>query len=318
MNRLKGALGLFVGVVALSLWMAPPAAGSGVRLSGKVSDPDGKPIDEVTIEITETKSARTWTAKTKKNGQWAAIVEGSEWKFVATADGYAPVEDQRPLESLGRKPTLNFTLVPGNAAATPVPLAAAPEPEGTPQPQIDLADLKAGNDLFDQGQYKEAIASYQVALEKNPTIDKIHISIGDSYAKLDDYASAAEQYKLVPDTDAMADRAQLSLADAYLRLKKIDDAVAMYKKVLAANPQNPDANYVLGQVIFNQKNDAQAALPYLVAAVEAKPDWAAAQIKLGYVYVNLGDNAKAKAAFEKAIELEPTNAEAKSMLEMFK
>ena len=75
---------------------------------------------------------------------------------------------------------------------------------------------------------------------------------------------------------------------------------------------------MIGQVIFNDQNDAQAALPYLEAAAAAKPDWPPVHVKLGYVYVNLGDNAKAKAAFSKALELDPANAEAKSMLEMFK
>jgi tetratricopeptide (TPR) repeat protein len=303
-------------VAVLALVLAPEAEAAGVRIAGEVTDLDGKPIDGATVEIISEKLTRTWKATSKKDGKWAAIIESNEWKFVVSADGFQTFEETRTLETLGRKPTLNFRLAPEGAKVVAVdPSAAAPE--ATPQPQIDLEDLKAGNALYDQGQFKEAISAYQAALVKNPTIDKINISIADSYVKLSDYATAAEYYAKVPETDELAERAWIGLADAHMRLKKTDEAVAVYKKVLAKNPQNPDANYILGQIIFNEKNDAQGALSYLEAAAAAKPDWAAVQLKLGYVYVNLGDNAKAKAAFQKALELEPGNAEAKSMLEMF-
>jgi tetratricopeptide (TPR) repeat protein len=295
-----------------------PAAHAKVRLSGKVTDLDGKPIADAEIEIVAILMERTWKTKTKKNGEWAQIVDSSEWKFKATAAGYEPVEDHKTLASLGRKPTLDFKMAPAGSSA-PVAAVAAGVEQPTPAPQIDLADLKAGNALYDQGKYQEAIASYEQALVKNPTLLQIHIAIADAHAQLQNWEKAAEHYKLVPTTDQRHERALVGLASATIRMEKFDEAAGVYKQILALNPANPDANYMVGQLLFDRSNDAQGALPYLQAAASAKPDWAPVYLKLGYVQVNLGNNAEAKAAFQKYLELNPTAADAadvKAMVDM--
>lgn len=317
MDRLSQITRFLLAVLAVGLLFPgrEAAAQAKTRVQGVVSDLDGKPISGATVKVLNKGSQRTYTAQSKDDGKYSLIVDGQTLTFTVSAKGFQTFEEERAVATLGRKPTLNIQLAPEGAKVVEVAPAA---PEATPEPKIDLADLKAGNLLFEQGQYKEAVASYQVALAKNPTLNQIHIAIADAYVKMEDWPNALAEYKLVPDTDPMSERALIGGAGALVRMSKSADAVTMYKQVLAKNPQNPDANYMVGQVIFNDQNDAQAALPYLEAAAAAKPDWAPVHVKLGYVYVNLGDNAKAKAAFSKALELEPGNAEAKSMLEMFK
>jgi tetratricopeptide (TPR) repeat protein len=304
----------------LMLGLLASSAEAKTRLSGTVRDLEEKPVEGVKIEVISDYLKRTWSTTTDRKGEWAIMVDGREWKFVASKEGYHTVEDQKPLGALGnpRRPTLDFILAPARAGGqVAAPVAVAPQAQGTPVPQLDLSDLKAGNALFDEGRYPEAIASYQQALAKNPHLDQIHVAIADTYVKQGDWANAAVSYAKVPETDPIYGRALLGLANAQVRQQKYEQALDSYKKILATEPSHPDANYIVGQILF-ERGEAEEARRYLEAATQAKPDWAPPYVKLGYVHVNLGNDAQAKKAFETALALDPGNAEAKSMLEMFR
>lgn len=269
-----------------------------VRIMGTIKDLDGNPIANATIEVTDTKAAKTKTETSGKDGKWAIITDGKVWKFVVKAEGFETYEEERPLESLGAKPTLNFKLAPASGAA-PVAAAMPAAVEGPAAPQVDLADLKAGNDLFDQETTGRPSPPTSRRWRKTRRCSRSTSPSAMPRQSCKIGPRRRRSTGMVPAEDPKHESSLVGIAKVQVGAKNYDAALATYKKVLAVNAQNPDANYMSGTILFDIKGDAQAAQKYLEAAAVAKPDWAPVQAKLGYVYINVGDNPKAKAAFQK-------------------
>ncbi len=82
----------------------------------------------------------------------------------------------------------------------------------------------------------------------------------------------------------------------------MNDAIARHEKMVAQFPQNELARFSLGKALF----DAQAFAPakeHLSVALAKKPDWMVVQILLGKCELSLGDQAAAKTAFQRALQL---------------
>lgn len=68
------------------------------------------------------------------------------------------------------------------------------------------AEVDAAHDLFDSGEYDDAIASYEVVLEQVPLLTSLHLQIGHAYRAKQDYERALLAYRAVPaDTTAGAE-----------------------------------------------------------------------------------------------------------------
>lgn len=83
----------------------------------------------------------------------------------------------------------------------------------------------------------------------------------------------------------------------------------LYRQVLALDPDDFDANHLLG-VLCHQRGAEREALAYLQKALARRPDHPAGHNNLGRVLLALGRHEDALAALRKAIELQPDFAEA--------
>jgi len=107
---------------------------------------------------------------------------------------------------------------------------------------------------------------------------------------------------------------------ALFREQKWADAQALLEKVAAAEPTNAEVQYFLG-VSFLNRNDAEHALPYLEKAVALDPAKSGYIRHLGDAYGMTAQKAglfakmswakKCKAAYEKAVELDPKDINAR-------
>jgi tetratricopeptide (TPR) repeat protein len=121
---------------------------------------------------------------------------------------------------------------------------------------------------------------------------------------------------LKKDPDASL-RASTGLGEVSLRRGDFDSAQKYLAQAVDISPQDEAAAYNVGELLFsNQKIDE--AIRYLELATQIKKDWAKPYLKLGYVYLNKGDFAKALENFNTFISLDPENPEAaqvKSIIE---
>lgn len=87
---------------------------------------------------------------------------------------------------------------------------------------------------------------------------------------------------------------------------RLAEAITLYEQVLAREPRNARASYLLGIALF-QAGKAEKAIGFLKAAAEITPDALEVQRDLGLILLRLRRHEAAEAAFAQALRLDPGN-----------
>jgi len=145
--------------------------------------------------------------------------------------------------------------------------------------------FKTGNDLFDQGNYENAIKYYDKALEINSTDINVLYNKAlalDSLGRHDEAVSYYDKVLAIKpnDTDSLNNKG-LDL-DV---LGKHDEAISYYDKVLSINPTDADALYNKGLALDNLGKHDQAILFYK-QVLDINPKDTGALNKLNLTYNN--------------------------------
>ena len=303
---------LFRGIVALGFLCAlasPALAQSVVR--GKVTDAQGKPVPEATIEFASTDSNRRTSTKTDKNGEFLQVgLQSVGYKVTASKQG---VGSQTKDAQVKQGPsTINFAISPATAAGASGDKAEAAAINAAASAAIDA--LKSGKN-------EEAIAKFNEVIAKVPTCADCYFNIGMAYQNQQKYAEAETAYKKVIELKPDSADAYTGLATIYNAQKKFDlaaDASAKAAKLSApaGGGGNAEASYNQGVIFFNSGKFAEARDQF-EAATKADPNNAMAQYQLGMTSLNLGKIPEAVAALEAYLKIDPNGpkaAEVKSSL----
>jgi len=286
--------------VAGSAW---PQAGHGKgRQAGTVAGPDGQPVvgAKVTLRFAENKNL-VFETTSGKNGDWSFLGLGTgNWFLGVTAPGFEPFEKLINISQLAVNPKV------------PVVMKKAEKASGVISDEASLALLEEGNQLYKDGKYDEAIAAYQKFQEANPGIYQIQISIADCYREKGEFEKAIELYNLAitqAATDAtlgkdMTAKCLAGIGNCYLKQGKLEEAQGFFQKSIESSPKDEVLAYNVGEIFFSNQALDQA-VRYFELAAQIKPTWPDPFLKLGYVYLNKADNAKAAESFEKFLALEP-------------
>jgi tetratricopeptide (TPR) repeat protein len=179
---------------------------------------------------------------------------------------------------------------------------------GTPAPP---ADMKA-DDLVESG--RAAIASNNLpmaiqllkrATEVDPKNKYAWNFLAGAYLGMrqnDDAIAALNKQIEINPYDEYAYNA---LGRAYWQERKYPDAVTAFNKQIEINPLDKFAHAGLGAMYSEWRKYAEAA-PELEKAASLTPDNAELQVSLGDAYLNLGQDDKALATFDHAVELSAT------------
>jgi len=136
---------------------------------------------------------------------------------------------------------------------------------------------KEGNQYLLQGEFEQAIAAYQKAIELNPNDTEAYLNRGQAYA------IGSGQYDL---------------------------AIADYNKVIKINPRDAQAYFKRGKV-YKQKGEFDRAISDYSKAIELNPNYAEAYTNRGVIYGrDKGQFDLAISDFNKAIEVNPQLLEA--------
>ncbi|CAG1022716.1 partial TPR repeat-containing protein YrrB, partial [Patescibacteria group bacterium] len=158
------------------------------------------------------------------------------------------------------------------------------------------------------GDYKAAIASFKRVVEFNNKIPEIYFNLAALYTQLNKNEQAIENYKKVIQLKPNFVMAHFNLAAIYQAQNQLPNAVLHYQQALAYQPNFVEALANLGTVLQLQGHN-QAAKHCYQQALQYRND-AQIQFNLGTVFHDLGEHESAIKAFEMALELNPTLADA--------
>jgi len=102
----------------------------------------------------------------------------------------------------------------------------------------------------------------------------------------------------------------LDNAILYHNQGNLQQALDSYRSVLSMEPNNPDANHLLG-ILTNQTGNAKAAITLIRKAIEQKPTAVKFYSNLGLAYKADNRRMEASVSFKKAIDMDPDYLEAR-------
>jgi len=311
-NILK-SLGLATAVLILAAGLALAQAGRGVgRLGGVCLDLDDMPLEgvKVTLVFTQNENLK-FDAITNKKGEWSFLGLGTgNWNLKTAAAGYLPIDKILYVSQLSVNPKVTVKMQKTATAA-----------RGAVGDETSYESLEKGNQLLKEAKYDEALAAYEQFFQKNPNFYQIQVSIGDCYREKGEYEKAIEIYNKVLEqskTDAalgkeMAAKALSGIGSVYLKQNKLQEAQDFFKKSIENSPKDEILAYNVGEICFSNRN-LDEALKYFDLSSQIKPDWPDPYLKLGYVYLNKTDYAKATEMFNKFLKLEPEGERAAQVM----
>ena len=304
-NKSFYAFGVALLVILIAAGLGYAQSGRGTaRLNGVVTDEDNRPVEgaQVTLSFAEAGGAK-FEAKTDKKGEWSFMGLGSgRYDLAVVLKGYEPYAQAVQISQLSLNPKVYVK----------IKKIASVAGGDVIEDETSFEFLDKGNELYKNGQYDEAIAQYQLFLEKNPLAYQVELNIADAYREKGDYAKATELYNKIIDlskTDAtlgkdVSGKALAGIGDISLKENKLDEAQEYFRQSIERSPKDEVLAYDVGEIYFSNQNLDEAE-KYFNLAIEIKPDWPDPYLKMGYVYLNKADNEAALKMFEKFLTLEP-------------
>ena len=156
-------------------------------------------------------------------------------------------------------------------------LLVAPEATAQANPDSAQAQFELGNAYVQAGQWDQALAAFQKAIELDPNFQGAYANLGVVYYQLEKLDLATSQYKKALELDPNDGDVAYNLGALYLQ-----------QALLNSNPPNPD--------LLNQ------AIAQLEHARELDPNLAEPYFSLGVAYNALNQKEEAIQAFETFLE----------------
>lgn len=169
-----------------------------------------------------------------------------------------------------------------------------------------------------QGAYDKAIPPLKQAIAlKTDDAYQAHTALAQAYITTKDIPNATSELKAASSLKPTEAQPVFNLAVLEQQSGDTAQAEADYRKVLALKPTDLNllkpAQANLG-LLLAKDGDPDTALPVLTEAAQSDPASADVQCAIGLMDLKKNDKADAKAAYQKALAIDPTRADAKAGL----
>ena len=203
-------------LATLVLWSTGTDAQTTGTVRGTVADEVGRPVSAATVSVIAAGGRRETSTDDAGRFQHTGLTPG---QYSVTADK----EDLggqlfRVLVHAGGSVDVRFVLEPGRTPASY--LRTLPGDEAGP------AAFEAGVRANRAGDFEDAIAQFEAALESIPTCVACHFNIGVAYGRLDRFADAEAAFRAALRIRSDYAAAYYGLADIYARQNRTDEAAA--------------------------------------------------------------------------------------------
>ena len=191
------------------------------------------------------------------------------------------------------------------------------------------SEFDRGLSLFNRGQYEEAIPHFQEATEIDPDYADAYLYLGRSYINLGRWSQAIPPlrtaYRLSPDEtreEVGSILIDALLGGAFLQFQRgnYDNSISFLREVFEIDPQSRRARSQLATVLIALGGELlsngriERAIDVYTEALTLSPGKADAYIGLARAFFRGGEFFKALQAARSALEIDPTNREARFLL----
>ena len=169
--------------------------------------------------------------------------------------------------------------------------------------------LVEGKRLHDAGNYEEAVASFDKAIEIKPKFADVWSSKGDALRRLKKYDEAVASFDKALELKPKNADVWMNKGIVLGRfLERNDDAIACYDKAIEIDPKNAMTwNHKGNALSWNKPSDD--AIACYDKAIEIDPEQAVFWTNKGLVLVRLKKYEESIASFDKAIEIDSWDAD---------
>ena len=138
-----------------------------------------------------------------------------------------------------------------------------------------------------------------------PNSPEVHVMLGDVYLQRKDFSEAETEYRKAVELKPLDVSAHLGLAATFYRAFLLDKALPELKTVLQLAPQNPEANFMMADILVIRHQFTEAE-PYAKASLSGDASSRAkAHAMLGKVFASQGRTLEAIAELKQALPDDP-------------
>src|SRR5256885_2909465 len=168
--------------------------------------------------------------------------------------------------------------------------------------------------LYNEGQYDDAIDALREGLGLYPHAVELHVGMGYARLAREEYAWARRSFEEARGLDPNHEDTLAGLGEVLLKFGERGAALACFERVLALGFQDDhDLMLQIGRALFREAVLDQARR-FFEGALNAHPDSADAAACVGYAPHRLADEGGALHWLRRALELDPSLAEARIYL----
>jgi len=151
----------------------------------------------------------------------------------------------------------------------------------------------------------------------SPTVFLVQVQLQRAFSEMDaeKFESAAARLEHLIPMDSENPAIFYNLGVVYMFLKREGEALAYFRKSVELNPDYVQAWYNMGQIALLSRKDFSQALHCFGQAASIRPDYIGAHHQRGVAYELLGDKERAVECWERTLELDPENVQARENLE---
>lgn len=317
MMRHRSITGMLMGAcVALLLATAAPAYAQLGSLSGRVVDEAGSPVAdaEVAFEFLGGIPVK-FSVKTNQNGEWvrAGLNAVGRWNISASKDGATGFVNNVEVSLGGASKVPDIVIRKGGAATPAEEAARAKEAAALKTLLAEVNAALTANDLA------TATVKLNEAVEKIPTCSECHVQLGDIYVRQKQNDQAEAAYKKALEVDAKSAAAYDGLAALYNTTGRLDLAADAAAKALelhgASGGGDATSAYNAGAIMMNSGKVAEAKAQFQ-RAIQLDPTMAEAHFQLGMTFINEGNVGEAVKSLEQYLQLAPNGPNAQMAKDM--
>ncbi|MDZ7264929.1 MAG: tetratricopeptide repeat protein [candidate division KSB1 bacterium] len=167
--------------------------------------------------------------------------------------------------------------------------------------------LRLGELHFQRGDTAAAINQFEQTIERFPQDFRPYFSLGYLHYQRRHWEPAELYFQKALELNQEFSRSWITMGFIYLRNQKLEAAEEHFKKAVAALPDDPHINYLLGSVL-NQRHKSDEAIVYLEKCLELNPNYVDALGTLAMIYDEKKIYSKSDSLYQAALSNQPNDA----------